>query len=93
MSITFPADLEATIRKLVENGRYRDPEAALREAVRLLGEIERKRVRLEAMLQVGIDAADRSEVDEWTPELRDRLRREAAEMFERGEEPDPDVLP
>jgi putative addiction module CopG family antidote len=73
MSITFPPDLEASIHKLVETGRYTDPEAALREAVRLLEEIERKRDRLDAMLQVGIDEDDRSEVDEWTPELRERL--------------------
>ena len=93
MSITFPPDLEPPIRKLVESGRFDDPEAALREAVRLLEEIERKRSRFDTMIQAGIDEDERGEVDEWTPELRDRLRREADEMFERGEAPDPDVLP
>jgi antitoxin ParD1/3/4 len=93
MSITYPPDIEATINKLVESGRYSDPIDALREAVRLLEERERQREELIAKLQVGIDQADRGEVDEWTPELRDRLIREADEMYLRGEEPDPDVLP
>jgi Arc/MetJ-type ribon-helix-helix transcriptional regulator len=36
MSITYPADIEASIRRMVESSRYSDPVAALREAVRLL---------------------------------------------------------
>ena len=51
MSITFPSDLEATVQRLVESGRYHDSEAVLREAVRLLDEIEQKRTGLDAMLQ------------------------------------------
>jgi hypothetical protein len=47
---------------------------------------------LRAKLQVGIDEADRGEVDEWTPELSDRLFREAQEMNIRDEQPDSDVL-
>ena len=93
MSIAYPPHIEQTITKLVESGRYPDSEAVLREAVRLLEEIEQKRAKLDAMLQAAFDEADRGEVDEWTPELRDRLRREAIEMIERGEAPDPDVIP
>jgi hypothetical protein len=44
-------------------------------------------------IQADLDEADRGEVDEWTPELRERIRREAQEMYRRGEHPDPAVCP
>jgi len=93
MSITYPPDIEATINRLVEEGRFSDSTEALRAAVHLLEERERQHENLLAKLQIGLDEADRGEVDDWTPELRERIRQEAHEMFLRGEEPDPDVLP
>lgn len=93
MSITLPVELEPTVRRMVASGRYSDTEAVLNETFRLLAESERQRDELLAKLQIGIDQADRGELHEWTPELRDRLIREADEMYLRGDEPDPDVLP
>ena len=61
--------------------------------MRLLDERERQFDALRAKLQVGLDEADRGETDEWTPELRERLRREAHELYLRGEQPDRDVCP
>jgi putative addiction module CopG family antidote len=78
---------------MVESGRFRDPEAVLREAVRLLEEIERKRDELLAQLQIGIDQADRGELVEWTPELRDKLVQSALRRAKLGEKPSPDVCP
>ena len=92
MTVTLSPRAEAIVRELVEGGRYANPDEVIEHALMALDYQERLE-RLRDMVQVGIDAADRGEVDEWTPELRDRLRREAAEAFERGEEPDPDVRP
>ena len=93
MTIRLPADLEATVRRNVESGHFSDATEVLREALRLLDDAEQQRAALWAALQVGIDQADRGETDEWTPELREQLRREADEMYLRGERPHPDVCP
>jgi antitoxin ParD1/3/4 len=92
MTVTLSPHAEEIVRELVEAGRYGSTDEVIERALQALDYQERLE-RLRDMVQVGIDAADRGEVDEWTPELRDRLRREAAEAFERGDEPDPDVLP
>ncbi len=93
MSITYPADIEATINKLVENGRYSDPIDVVREAVRLLEERESQREALLAKLQIGIDQADRGELVEWTPALREEMRQSARRRAANGEQPNPDVCP
>ena len=92
MTVTLSPGAEAIVRELVEGGRYSSTDEVIERALEALDYQERLE-RFRDMVQVGIDAANRGEVDTWTPELRDRLRREAFEMFERGEEPDPDVLP
>lgn len=93
MSLTYPADVEASIRRMVENGRFSDSSAALREAVRLLEESERRRDALRAALQIGIDQIDRGELVEWTPELREETRQSARRRAQLGEQPHPDVCP
>lgn len=93
MSIQLPPDLEASIRQKIERGRFPDATEVVREAMRLLDDQERQLDTLRAKLQIGLDEADRGEVDEWTPDLRERLRREAWEMYQRGEHLDPDVCP
>ena len=93
MTIQLPPDVEASIRQKIERGRFPDAVEVVREAMRLLDEQEDRLDALRAKLQVGLDEADRGETDEWTPELRERLRREAHEMHRRGELPDPDVGP
>ena len=93
MTITLTPDLEAMIREKVERGDYPDASGVVREALRLLDEREHQLDALRAKLQVGLDELDRGEGDEWTPELMERLSREADEMYRRGEQPDPDVCP
>ena len=93
MTVTLTPDLEAKIREKVERGDYPDANEVVREAMRLLDEREHQLDALRAKLQVGLDELDRGEGDEWTPELMERLSREADEMYRRGEQPDPDVCP
>lgn len=90
MSVTLTAQVEGQMRRWIESGEYAD--AVVTDALRLLGERHRQAV-LRAKIHVGPDEADRGEVDEWTPKLRERLRREAHEMHLRGEEPYQDVTP
>lgn len=61
--------------------------------MRLLDERDHQLDDLRAKLHVGLDELDRGEGEEWTPELMERFRREADEMYRRGEQPDPDVCP
>ena len=93
MTIQLPPDVEASIRQRVRRGRFADATEVVREAMRLLDERERQLDVLRVKIQIGFDEADRGETDEWTPELRERLRREARAMHRRGEQPDPDVCP
>jgi antitoxin ParD1/3/4 len=93
MSITLTPQLEDQIQRLVESGRYADAEAVMKDALQLLEEHQEQLNALRMKIQEGLDEADRGEVDEWTPALRERLRREAQEMYRRGERPDPDVCP
>jgi antitoxin ParD1/3/4 len=93
ISIQLPPDVEANIRLKIERGRFPDAAEVVREAMRLLDDQERRLDALRAKLQVGLDEADRGELDEWTPELQERLRREAHDLVHRGEQPDPDVCP
>jgi putative addiction module CopG family antidote len=92
MTVTLSPRAEAIVRELVEGGRYADLDEVIERALEVLDYQERME-RLRAMLQVGIDEDDRGEVDEWTPELRERLHQQALERYRRGEQPDPDVLP
>lgn len=93
MVIQLPPDVEASIRQQVEHGRFPDAADVLREAMRLLDEREQQLDALRAKLQVGLDELDRGEGDAWTPELMERVSREADEMYRRGEQTDPDVCP
>ena len=92
-TIQLPPDVAANIQQKVESGHFPDAGEVIREAIRLLDERDRHLEALRAKLAVGLEEADRGEMDEWTPELRERLRREALEMYRRGEQPDPDVCP
>jgi putative addiction module CopG family antidote len=93
MSIHLPPDVEASIRQKVQRGQFPDEGEVMREAIRLLDERKDQLDTLRAKVRVGLDELDRDEGAEWTPELKERLIREAEEMFRRGELPDPDVCP
>jgi antitoxin ParD1/3/4 len=93
MTIQLPDDVEARIRQKVERGEFPDAGEVVREAMRLLDEQERQFEDLRAKLQVGLDQLDRGEGVPYTPELMAKIRRDVAERYRRGEQPNPDVCP
>ena len=93
MTIQIPPDVEARIRRKVETGEFPDAGEVVREAMRLLDEQERQLQELRAKLQVGLDQLDRGEGVAYTPELMAKIRRDVAERYRRGEQPNPDVCP
>ncbi|MCE3249995.1 MAG: Bacterial antitoxin of ParD toxin-antitoxin type system [Geminicoccaceae bacterium] len=89
MSVTLTPEHEAMIQERIASGRYRDAQEVIGDALRLLEEHERLQ-HLRALLEV---ARHDNDLVTYTPELMDKIYREAEEMFRRGEEPDPDVCP
>jgi putative addiction module CopG family antidote len=92
MNITLTPELESIVREGVESGRYTNGSEVVYEALRLL-ERRDKEERLRTALGVGIEAADRGDVVEWTPQLMEEIWLEARAAIEAGEQPDPDVCP
>ena len=93
MAIQLPPDIEARIQQKVADGAFPDADEVIREAMRLLDQQQRQFEELRAKLQVGLDQLDRGEHALFTPELVERMRREADERFRRGARPKPDVVP
>lgn len=94
MSVTLTPQLEAMIRQKVESGRYHDATEVIREALDALEARDRERFqRLRAKVAEGFASIERGEVTAWTPALMDELEREAEDLYERGEQPDPDACP
>lgn len=92
MSIQLTPQLEDLINDKVASGRYHDATEVLSEALLALDEAERL-VDLRAALAVGDAQAERGEYALWTPELRERIKREAQQMVSEGRKPHPDVCP
>lgn len=92
MSITLSPRTEAMIREKLDSGRYANADEVVEEAVMLLEARERFE-RLRASLIEAEEEIREGKVLEWTPELRQRLREEAAEMDRQGVPLDPDVCP
>ncbi len=69
MEVTLSPELEELIAEQVERGRYPSPGEVVRDALRLLQEQlklpERKLESLRRDLQVGLQALDRGEYDEY----------------------------
>ncbi len=93
MTVTLTPQIEEIIRKKVEAGQYTNASELVGQAVLQLEARDRQIERLNAALQVGIDQADRGELIPWTPDLMDRLEREADEMVRLGTPIRPDVQP
>lgn len=93
MAIQLPADIEARIRQKVERGDFPDAGEVVREAMRLLDEQERTLDERRVKLQSGLDQLDLGEGIPFTPELVAQMRRDAEDRFQRGELPNPDVVP
>jgi putative addiction module CopG family antidote len=93
MSVTFPADVEAKVSQMVESGRYKDSAEALREAVTLLEERDRRLEWLRAAIAQSDDQIARGEGIPYTRELLEDIDREVDERIRRGDRPSPDVCP
>ena len=92
MDVQLGPEVTELIQRRVEDGRYPDADAVVREALRLLEERE-KLLYLRAALAEANAQFDRGEYVEWTPDLMDRLVEESEEMYRQGIKPDPDVCP
>ena len=92
MSVTLTPQAEHRIRDWIADGRYATVAGAIDAAVQFLDASDRER-RLRAALLAAEEQTREGRVAEWTPELRERLRREAEERFQRGERPGPHVCP
>ena len=82
MTITLPEHIQSWIDRQVAEGRYDSTDAVIANAVeQAMGEYrwEEDDVLLDAIAQV-----DRGEAEEWTPELRDRIRRQSEEDARQG---------
>lgn len=89
----LPAKTEAEIRYLIESGGYKDANEFVIETVHRLAEQERALADMRAMIQIGIDQADRGELIEFTPERSAELCESAKRRFAAGELPSADVCP
>ena len=93
MTIHFPPDVEEAIKQMVESGKYRDSDEALRTAVGLLEERNRRLEWLRTAIAETDAQVERGEFSIMTPELMDQIEQESEERFLRGEKPSPDVCP
>lgn len=92
MTVYLTPQLEALILQKVESGRYNDASEVVQEALRLL-EARDRLARLRAAIAIGDAQFARGEFEEWSPELMDRLEREAEEHARLGLPIDDDVTP
>jgi putative addiction module CopG family antidote len=93
MSVKLPKDVEDRVLHLVESGRYRDSGTAMREAVDLLEERDRRLSWLQSAVAAADEALARGEGVPYSSDLLDELESRSEERFLRGEQPGPDVLP
>jgi antitoxin ParD1/3/4 len=84
MSIHLTPDLEAVIRQKVKIGLYSSADEALREAVRLLDERDRRLEWLRAELAVGEEQEKRGELVGLTPQRFAEIKRRARENARQG---------
>ena len=89
MSVQFPADVEAKVKRMVESGRYSDSGEALREAIRLLEDRDRRMQHLRALLA----EVEQGDAIPYTPELLYEIDQEVDERIRRGDKPSQDVRP
>ncbi len=83
MSLVLTPQLETLIRQNVDSGRYGSASEVVQEALRVLEERDRPH-QLRASLAYADEQVDRGEGVDWTPELMERLKREASENARAG---------
>lgn len=84
---------EELAQQIIATGRFSDVAQVVSVALHQLDERERGLDNLRAAIAVGLEAIERGDVIEWTPELADEIWKEAAEAAERDEQPKADVCP
>lgn len=88
MSITIAeTSIEERIQRYLEVGEFVDPGdvvARALDALDIVVEHRRQQLELRALIQEGLDQADRGELIPWTPELMDEIWAEAIEANRRG---------
>ena len=92
MAVQLDIESEALIREKVASGRYLDAAEVVREALRALEERERLE-QLRIKVAAGFAQAERGELIDYTPELREELIQSALRRAQAGEKPNPDVCP
>lgn len=82
MNVNLTPQLEAMVRRKVEGGQYNNASEVVREALRLMQQRDEERDglgRLRAAIAAAQEQFDRGEGREYTPELLERLKHQAAE--------------
>lgn len=92
MTIQLDTESAVLIREKVASGRYRDAAEVIREALSALDDRDRFE-HLRAKVAAGFAQAERGELIDYTPELREELIRSAIRRAQAGEKPNPDVCP
>lgn len=92
MNVVLSPQSTALLEQFVSSGRYRSADEVLDEALLALDD-QLRLERLRAAIASGDDEIERDEYDLLTPELFERLQREADAMARAGQQPDPDVCP
>ena len=94
MNINFPSVDEGFIKGMVDGGYYSNATEVIRDAVRRLRQQEEaQRTRLTAALELGERAIKEGRSAAYTPELLERIERNAREHAAEGGKPNPDVCP
>ncbi|MGH2535443.1 MAG: type II toxin-antitoxin system ParD family antitoxin [Thermomicrobiales bacterium] len=92
MNVSLTPRLETMVRQKVASGRYNNASEVVREALRLMEERDRLK-EFRTSLAVGEEQIKRGGGIEWTPDVMERLKREAAENARRGKPVKDDVRP
>jgi antitoxin ParD1/3/4 len=92
VTLTLSPRIEALIKEKVASGQYADANEVVSEGLRLLEERDRLE-RLRAEIAIGFEEIERGECVPWTPDLMERLMREAEEDERNGVPIDDAVLP
>ena len=79
MTIQLTPKLEARVEEIMTSGHFSSAEEVVDAALKLLGERERKIAELEAALEAAEKQADEGRTIPYTPQLLERLEREATE--------------
>jgi antitoxin ParD1/3/4 len=94
MNVSLTPELEAVVRDKVKSGLYNNASEVMRDALRRMMEQDRlQEERLRAALAIGLEQIERGETVRYTPEMMERLKREATANALAGKPIPDDVRP